>query len=113
MTFSFIVPITANTISEIKSKVVRVEGNGERNVSNYLARNWIIVHSWDGPNPKPQIWTSSDLGKTKKSVCELCGLAPLLDPAYLMSHKCKKVQKNHYMPFNVLKENKWISSTKK
>lgn len=45
----------------------------------------------------------------QESVCELCGLAPLLDSAYLMSHWCKKVQENHYMPYSILKENKWIS----
>lgn len=71
MTFLFIFPITANTVGEIKSRVVRVEGKGERNVSNYLARNWILAHSWDGPNPKPQIWTSSDLGKTRISMWTL------------------------------------------
>lgn len=45
----------------------------------------------------------------QETVCELCGLAPLLDPTYLMSHRCKKVQENHYMPYNILKENKLIT----
>lgn len=47
--------------------------------------------------------------RKQESVCELCGLDPVLDPAYLMSHRFKKVQEDHYMPYNIIKENKWIS----